>query len=118
MTDGDMEMEVGVVSILGGTFNLDTLFNTLRATSGSRNINYRRLQEGRLPIYHAMHTECENHYERLHSEIMGWRTPRVPLFEEYRKRSKGMIRYVKGGYVANSASSYVSLVTGMGETFS
>ena len=93
--------------ILGGTFNLDTLFNTLRATSGSRNINYRRLQEGRLPIYHAMHTECENHYGRLHSEIMGWRNPKVRLFEEYRKRSKGMIRYVKGGYVANSASSYV-----------
>ena len=92
---------------LGGTFNLDTLFNTLRATSGSRNINYRRLQEGKLPIYHAMHTECENHYKALHSEIMGWRTPRVRLFEEYRKRSKGMIRYVKGGYVANSASSYV-----------
>ena len=92
--------------ILGGTFNLDTLFKTLRATSGSKNINYRRMQEGKLPIYHAMHTECENHYGRLHSEIMGWLNG-VPLFEEYRKRSKGMIRYVKGGYVANNASSYV-----------
>ena len=81
---------------IGGTFNLDTLFNTLRATSGSKNINYRRMQEGKLPIYHAMHTECENHYARLHNEIMGWRNPKVPLFEEYRKRSKGMIRYVKG----------------------
>ena len=93
--------------ILSGTFSLDTLFKTLRANSGSKNINYRRMQEGKLPIYHAMHTECENNYERLHSEIMGWRNPRVRLFEEYRKRSKGMIRYVKGGYVANSASSYV-----------
>ena len=93
--------------VSGGTFNLDTLFKTLRADSGSKNINYRRMQEGKLPIYHAMHTECKNHYARLHDEIMGWLNPRVPLFEEYRKRSKGMIRYVKGGYVANSASSYV-----------
>ena len=92
--------------ILSGTFDLDTLFKTLRANSGSKNINYRRLKEGKLPIYHAMHTECENHYGALHSEIMGWRNPKVRLFEEYRKRSKGMIRYVKGGYVANNASSY------------
>ena len=92
--------------ILSGTFSLDTLFKTLRANSGSKNINYRRMQEGKLPIYHAMHTECENHYGALHSEIMGWRNPKVRLFEEYRKRSKGMIRYVKGGYVANNASSY------------
>ncbi len=99
----------GFSALAGGTFDFSLMFDTLlaeipRSSFEEFNVNYRRIQSGKLPIYHVLHTECLTNTANLHKDLLGTRGrvrgDNVPLFEEHRKESHGHTRYLKAGYVA------------------